>query len=156
MTLTRSQRNGGKLRRNRAGSFLLSASCTVVLLTGCGDGGPERATVLGSVSLDGQPVESGSIAFFPVEGTSGPSAGGTIEAGRYRVDSSKGVVVGKSRIEINARRKTGKMIPDLMNPNAMMEEYVEGVPSQFNSESTLIREIESGRNQIDFELVSEP
>jgi hypothetical protein len=121
---------------------------------GCGKGGPQRATVAGSVQLDGQPVESGSIAFYPVEGTRGPSAGGRIEAGRYRIASAKGAVVGKARVEINAPKKTGRMIPDPINSKALVEEYVEGIPSKYNSESTLTRDIAAGDNQLDFNLTT--
>lgn len=140
----------------RGGLLLVSCavSCAVTCAMGCSDEGIERAAVTGSIRLDGEPVQSGTIAFYPAEGTRGPSAGGLIEGGRYRIDSAKGVVLGKSRVEINSSRKSGRMIPDAINPNAMMEEYVEGIPSQYNTESTLIREIESGENQIDFDLSS--
>ncbi len=140
------------LRRARASSVLLLAGAAVLCATGCGDAGPERATVTGTVRLNGQPVKAGSIAFYPTEGTRGPSAGGAIEDGRYRVDSAKGVVVGKSRVQVNSLQKSGRMIPDAINPNAMMEEYVEAIPPQYNSESTLIREIAVGENRLDFDL----
>jgi len=137
-----------------AGTRRISLLLILTIVGGCGKSGPQRATVAGAVQMDGQPVESGSIAFYPVEGTRGPSAGGPIEAGRYRIDSAKGVVVGKARVEINFPKKTGRMIPDPINSKALVEEYVEGVPSKYNSESTLVRDIAVGENQLDFDLTS--
>ncbi len=121
---------------------------------GCSKSRLERATVAGRVQLNGQPVQSGSIAFYPTEGTRGPSSGGTIEDGRYQVSATKGVVVGKSRVEINSPKKSGRMVPDPMNSKAQMEEFVEGIPAKYNSESTLIRDVAAGENQLDFDLTT--
>jgi hypothetical protein len=51
----------------------LLAAC--LACAGCGTG---RATVEGTVSLDGQPIESGSIVFEPADGA-GPTASLTWE-----------------------------------------------------------------------------
>jgi hypothetical protein len=63
---------------------------------GCGGGG-EGATVSGTVTLDGTPIEDGSISFSP-EGE-GSSAGTKIVKGKY---SAKNVTTGKNRVHIDA------------------------------------------------------
>lgn len=44
-----------------------------------------KTTLSGQVTYDGQPVENGAITLLPADGK-GPSAGGPIKAGRYRVE----------------------------------------------------------------------
>jgi hypothetical protein len=131
-------------------------ACALVLLVilsalGCSSGdGLNRAQVRGEVKVDGVPLEKGSIDFFPIEGTQGPSAGGVIENGKYLLARGKGPAVGRNRVEIHGVRKTGRMVPDHMNPGAMREELVEALPADVNAKSTLVREIAPGTNVVDF------
>ena len=84
---------------------LLAASAALLLLgltAGCG--GPPRAKVSGTVTLDGQPVESGTISFYPTA-NSGPTAGGGIENGRERsrlLATRRGAADGSRRATICA------------------------------------------------------
>lgn len=135
----------------------LAASLLGCLLCGCGpSGGPQRASVEGKVTLDGEPIEQGSIAFYPDGDTKGMVAGGEIRDGRYSVPADKGPVVGQNRIEIRATRKTGKKIPDPYGgPGHSIDESVEAVPEQYNGKSTLVRQIKTGKNVFDFELSSQ-
>jgi hypothetical protein len=133
---------------------LLSVSLAIALCLGCGKGdGLTRSSVEGKVSLDGAPVEKGSIAFSPIGGTKGPSVGGSIENGRYSLPAAKGPVAGKYRVELHAPKSTGKKIQAPMSPKGtMVDEVTDAMPAQFNSKSTLEKEVKAGRNEIDFEL----
>jgi len=135
---------------------LLSATLAIALCLGCGNGdGLNRASVEGKVSLDGTPVEEGTISFAPTAGTKGPTAGGTIENGRYSISAAKGPVVGRYRVELHAPRKTGKKIQAPMAPaGTMTDEVGDAMPPQYNMTSTLEKEVKAGRNQIDFDLKS--
>jgi len=135
----------------------LTATVLVSLFLGCGKGdGVTRAAVEGKVTLDGAPVEAGAISFIPTGGTKGPAVGGEIQNGQYSIPASEGPVVGRQRVEIRAPRKTGKMIQAPMaEPGTMVEETAESVPKQYNSESTLEREVKAGKNVLDFELTSQ-
>ena len=63
--------------------ILLSLLFCTAILTGCG--GRQEATVSGTVTLDGQPLTKGNVAFYPA-GSSGTAATGTISAdGTYTV-----------------------------------------------------------------------
>jgi len=121
--------------------LLLSAGCSKNL-----------AEVSGTVTLDGQPVEEGSINFIPIEGNTGAGAGAIITKGRYHIASEKGVSPGKNRVEIRAFKNSGKrMIDPTGAPGAMTEERVPAFPPEYNDQSTLVREVKAGSNTFDFE-----
>src|SRR5688572_116279 len=83
-------------------SPLFSLCLAVVLLPGCGGSdGPERYAVSGSVTLDGQPLDSGSILFGP-EGDGGNGGGATITNGEYSIPADSGLVAGKYRVRITS------------------------------------------------------
>ncbi len=69
--------------------------------------GDSLATVQGTVTFDGEPVQQGSIAFEPADGV-GPVAGGMIEGGKYVLAGEAGVTPGKKIVRITATRSTGK------------------------------------------------
>jgi hypothetical protein len=124
--------------------------CAVV---GCGrDVGPQRGTVAGVITIDGEAVDEGSISFIPTGGTVGPITGGVINQGAYKLP--RGAIVGTHRVEIHAQRKTGRLVPALppASPDTMVDEMVSITPPKFNSESTLTATVAPGENNIDFHL----
>jgi hypothetical protein len=123
---------------------------------GCGGkSGPERAAVAGKVTLDGDEIDVGSIAFYPTGGTKGMVAGGPINNGRYSVSADQGPVVGQNRVEIHSPRKTGRKVPDAFgDPGATMDETAEAIRQRYNAKSTLERDVKPGRNTFDFALQS--
>jgi len=136
---------------------LIVAGLLGCLAGGCGTAqGPERAAVEGEVTLDGNPIEQGSIAFHPAGKTQGMVAGGPITGGRYSISAAEGPAVGQNRVEIHASKKTGRKIPDPYGgPGQTMDETVEAVPQQYNTRSTLVRQVEPGKkNTLDFELTT--
>jgi hypothetical protein len=108
------------------------------------------------VTLDGQAIEQGSIAFFTVGDQAGLAAGGAIVEGRYAIDRDRGPVVGRNRVEIRSGRKTGKQVlAPFGEPGQMTDEMAESIPAQYNAQSKLEREIKPWGNQLDFELSSQ-
>ncbi len=133
--------------------YLLLVSLTAIF--GCGGTDPNRSAIGGNVTLDGKPVERGSVVFIPVDGTTGAAASGPIEGGRYQIASKDGAAVGWNRVEVRAVRKTGRMIPKgLGGTGKMIEEQVEGAAARFNANSTLKINIKPGDNMADFEVTS--
>jgi hypothetical protein len=120
---------------------------------GCGGG---KVPVEGAVTLDGQAVEEGTISFEPADGR-GPSTGGPIRAGRYRLAGEAGATAGEKVVRIIALRKTGRMVP-VGTPaptGALMEEVVQCVPARYNTRSELKVSVTPGRtNTHDFDLKS--
>lgn len=78
----------------------------VALLCGCG--GSNGAQLHGPVTLNGQPIESGTLQFLPADG-SGQPVGAEIKQGTYAVAD---VPVGKTTVMITALRETGEVIEE--------------------------------------------
>lgn len=136
-------------------SYFAVGLAFALLALGCGKGDANRGTVSGAVTLDGKPLEQGSILFTPIEGTKGVVAGGQIQNGQYRFVGATGPAIGMNRVEIQAMRKNGKMIPKPMGaPGEMVEGSEQAVAARFNSESTLKIEIKPGENTANFDVTS--
>ncbi len=131
----------------------------VVLLTllcgltvGCGGDGIPRASVHGTVTYEGEPVESGVIMFIP--DTVAPVAL-KITDGQYDSDSDvndrRGAVIGHCSVQIFANRPTGKSYVDVMTGDKM-EETKQFIPAKYNERTQLTADIESGEQTIDFSL----
>ncbi|MFH1924018.1 MAG: hypothetical protein ABIP48_29540 [Planctomycetota bacterium] len=137
------------IRRNLSWAPL---AVLLVVIAGCD--GSNRAGVTGEVTLDGQPVEDGTISFVP---SGGAAAWGDIKGGRYSISAAEGPGVGTSRVEIRWDRKTGKKSPAVppAPPDTMIEETEEAVPARYNAESELKAEVKSGKNTFDFKLEAE-
>lgn len=111
-----------------------------------------RVQVSGSVEVDGQPLESGSISFISLATTQGPSAGAEIKQGKYLIAVDGGPDPGKYRVEIKGMRKTGRQINDGGN---MIDEIEQFLPPKYSgAESELAAELKPGRNVKDFQLLS--
>jgi len=134
---------------------LLHGFFTLACLAGCGEQGPQRAAVNGSVSFDGNLIPDGQIAFIPTAETKGPSAAGIIKDGKYAIEVSKGSAIGKHRVEIRAERKTGRIYSaeDTERNMGAVEDFEPYIPVKYNRESTLTVDISPGdNNDVDFDL----
>jgi len=128
----------------------------LLLPAGCSRGydGPRRAAVSGSVTFDGIPITSGVINLIPTDGSASRKASAPIEGGVYRIPEPKGPNPGKCKVEISWLRPTGRKIESRNDPAAflMVDETVEMIPSQYNTQTTLRVEIMPGLNKCDFQL----
>ena len=116
-----------------------------LLLAGCGSGNG-LATVNGTVTFNGKPLEGAIVEFQPTAEGGSPSAGTTDAKGRYELMHTfeqPGAMPGEHVVSI----RTAAVYYD--------EEGSEGeepIPAKYNSQSELKRTVEPGRNTIDFEL----
>jgi hypothetical protein len=134
-----------KLMQKTIPLVLLSLS----MISGCG--GPQnRAEVRGTVRVNGQPLDHGSITFRPADGNDGPTAGAGIVDGQYRVDRAKGVAVGKNQVVIQCTVKTGRQISG--GRGMTQEQKIEVIPPRYNRASELVCDVKPGPNQLDFDL----
>lgn len=131
--------------------------CCVSL--GCGGSlpdEPERVTVSGAVTYDGQPVADGEVRFVPTKGTEAPSSSAMISGGAYKAEFKGGVPVGIHRVEIRGYRpKAGgaaEETPGVAAGETLKEQYL---PAKYNAKSELELTVESGSAPItkDFALV---
>jgi hypothetical protein len=132
----------------------------LAVLSGCGGKSVERAAVQGHVTYRGQPIQDGTILFSPTGRAKGERlepAGSKIVNGEYHLDGKMGPMVGAQRVEIQAYRKTGRKIPDMLGDvskpdRPLVDEVIPILPATFNVESTLTADIAPGENTKDFEL----
>lgn len=145
------------LRGNTMARYgLMMAALSLAVCGGCGKDGPEKASVSGTVTYNGEPIPRGVVAFIPAEGTSGPTAGGSVVDGEFDIDDEKGPVLGKHLVSISGTRPTGRMVdvyPVAAPGKVMREVLLPLVPGSFGSDPKKVVTIESGHN--DLELVFE-
>ncbi len=130
-----------------AGLFAASA-ILIGAIVGCSLG--SEATVSGEVTLDGVPIQNGTISFIPADGETA-TAGGRIEDGTYSVV----VPPGPKRVEISATKVVGQRPAYEGAPDSPMVERRESIiPERYNVQSDLTLDVQSGRNVQNFALES--
>ncbi|MBM4095503.1 MAG: hypothetical protein FJ261_01865 [Planctomycetes bacterium] len=112
---------------------------------GCGSDAPTHP-VKGRVTLDGAPLENGSIRFSPT-GEASP-AGGEIKNGEYSLMAPPG----ESKVEITSTKVIGQRKAYNTPDSPMVDITKEVVPEKYNARSTLKIEVKAGSNSKDFEL----
>jgi hypothetical protein len=132
--------------RGRRARFCGALVVAVLIAIGCSQRGFELAPVTGTVTMDGKPLAQALVRFLPQGGAvNRPSTGVTDVDGKYRLLYSareEGTIVGPVKVEIT----TG----DPEQPKL----YPETVPTKYNTETTLTRDVQSGDNVFDFDLQS--
>ena len=126
--------------------FLLGASW---VLSGCG-GNDGMATVAGSVTLDGKPIETGAILFVPLDGKA-PTAGGNVTNGQYSVR----VPLGAMKVSISAPKVVGKKKLYDTPDSPEMPITVEALPARYNAQTELQVTVTARTAPQNFELRSQ-
>jgi len=124
----------------------------LLFISGCGgEVGIIKHPLNGNVSLDGNPLERGTIFFDPLPGIKGDPATGAILNGAYKVELS----VGQYLVKINGSKKTGNKMQKAMAPKGeMIDEEVEAVGAAYNSKTNLKQSVVVGDNKGDFVVKS--
>ena len=139
------------------GNWRLMCLMMVPLCVGC-ERRPATVVLQGEVTYQGRPVEKGTIDFLPVEGTAGPSAVATIEAGRYELAAKSGLLPnGTYQVRVVGLRKTGKVVRDQrLYGDQPMELEENFIPASCNSQSTLKVRVADlpDMSKVDFRLSS--
>ncbi len=122
---------------------------SLALAAGCGSGDrPELGDVSGRVTLDGKPLAGVEVLFGPEAGRT--SAAMTDEDGYYTLHylpDVEGAQLGKHRVVIQS------YLEDESDPETLAN-FVEIIPSKYNTRSELTAEVKEGSNTIDFPLES--
>jgi hypothetical protein len=136
----------------------LAASLLVLWgVVGCaGSDGLNRQPVTGSVTLDGTPLDKGTIRFMPTTTEATTETSTTSSGGKYTFGKDSGPVPGEYKVSISAvddpniQAKDG-MVPGEYRPPTNKDK----VPAKFNSNTTLTAKVQSGQSSpIDFTLTS--
>jgi hypothetical protein len=120
--------------------LIILCSSVVFFVGGCSSDpeGPPREGVSGTVSLDGQPLEQGSIQFL----SGGTSGGSAIAGGKFSIAREQGLSPGSYRVVINSGE--GSTVPEGEMPGTTRLTHKELVPKQYNEKSTLTAEVKAG------------
>lgn len=130
--------------------------CLCVALAGCENRlyeGAQRIPLAGKVTVDGQPLDVGTISFIPLTPEQRVS-GGSILDGAYSVTEEMGANTGAYRVEIHWHKKTGKKYRD-GDSGEMYDERKEGLGPRYHSQSELKAEVTPEQTTFDFDLKSE-
>jgi hypothetical protein len=122
------------------------AGCLLLPLTGCGGVSDEPALlgVSGKVTLDGKPLETGTVLFVPLDGKGRADAGPVVK-GEYRLKCTPG----EKRVEISSQVEADKPAAD------GLPDYKSLIPAKYNRATTLTATVKStGENAIDFAVTS--
>ncbi len=90
----------------------LTCCLMCVCLVGCGQSGPERIAVSGTVLVDGQPLRAGSVQFIPAGETRGPAASAAVKDGKFELPANDGPLKGTQRIEVIVQKELPFAIDD--------------------------------------------
>jgi len=149
--------------------FAWTTACVLalLLLAGCGSKGPRLASVKGKVTLDGQPLANAIVTFTPVAG--GPaSTGVTNSNGEYELacQLGKGAVVGQHKVSVRSQppTQTGAGAVSSDDPSyqyggedsSRAPVFQEKIPAKYNTNTTLVREVKPGSNEINLDLTTSP
>ncbi|MDR1494120.1 MAG: hypothetical protein LBT05_15575 [Planctomycetaceae bacterium] len=132
---------------------LLSIVLILLFLAGCTNSNPQgRLPISGEITLNGQPLESGSISFDPIGSqTERLQSGGQIVNGKYEIAAPQGLVPGEYQARITSMIIDPKSPPpkDTVEPPKM----ISVVPPEFGSKTTQKIIVEKGKeNRFDFKM----
>lgn len=117
----------------------------IIALTIGGCFGDGKVDVHGAVSVDGQPVDQGTIRFEPSDGQ-GPTDGGPIQAGKY----SAHLRPGDKKVHIEAYKQVGEQQQNPADPSSPVLPVYEPIIS-----TKVAAQVAGGRNDLDFHLKSQ-
>jgi hypothetical protein len=128
------------------------ATALAILMPGCSGESIERATVSGSVTLDGKPLSSGQIRFRPTGENRGPGWSAWIKDGHYTTEGTKGTPVGELRVEIDGYRTPSWYKPTTAPPDDDVQGMIpqeQFLAPKYNLQSELTMSIPSGSGSVE-------
>lgn len=132
------------MSRALSARLLTAAALFALSVAGCGSSDSELAPVTGRVLLNGRPLAAVVVEFQPEGGS--PAIGVTDDEGAFQLQYSKhqwGAPIGQHVVKIDYDvdgKHARKALPPL--------------PSIYNSQSTLKREVVDGENSFEFDLLA--
>lgn len=130
--------------------FSCAVALAVLCLTGCEDTGG-KVGISGAVTLQGQPLDKGTIDFFEPEAMQ-RTAGAPIENGKYSLPAMKGLLPGKYRVKISAI-EAFDISPAEYAAGKKAPPPKERIPAKYNVQSQEFIEVQkAGKNQFDFPI----
>jgi hypothetical protein len=130
----------------------------LVSLPGCGPKS-DRLAISGKVTLNGAPLDLGSIRFSSNGGGKLFASGAVVKDGEYHIPQLKGLPPGTYRVEINSPDTKAPLVTYRPAPGEPVAPPTapERVPAEYNSESKHSVEVSASKdNEFIFDIVSRP
>jgi hypothetical protein len=125
---------------------LFSLLLPVLFALGCAEETNE-GTITGTILVDGEPAETGSIAYIPVDGNTG-TGGGVVENGKYTARAP----AGKMKVQIQVNKVVGQR-QAYDAPGSRVTPVMEQIlPPKYNTQTTLEIDVQPGENVKNYEL----
>lgn len=108
----------------------LAMCVCLVLISGCGESGPKRHRLTGTVKFDGAPLKYGTIYFDPDQGNQGPQGFAEVIDGAYdtKANGRPGVISGKVVVRIMGFKEKPEASTSSDEPKqALFEEFKESI-----------------------------
>jgi|GEM_PF-3142114 len=132
-----------------------------VCLGGCGQSGPQRVAVAGTVQVDGQPLAAGTVQFIPTGDTRGQAASAAVKDGRFELPRVDGPLKGTQRVEVIVQKDIGFAIDDdaafaKASQNGRVPIAPTNTAVAFRDPSQQQMELAQDMSSLQFDLVSQP
>jgi hypothetical protein len=134
--------------KTRCALYFALCWTVIVISLGCSHD-VKQSTVSGSVTLDNQPLKSGTIRFDSADGSS-PAASASIVDGKY----SAKLAPGDKRVSITSPKVIGKKKMYDTPDSPVYDITEELLPRRYNAQSTLTMTVKEGQQDQPFELKS--
>lgn len=133
-------------------TFRILLAMLVATLPGCGGGSSSHSTisVRGTVLLDGQPLDMGTILFEPKDGK-GTGVSASIVTGSYETRVEPGLKI--VRVSYPKVVRTEPAYPG--SPDSPIIDITEEqIPAKYNSQSRLEKDLTEVTEPVNFDLVT--
>jgi hypothetical protein len=131
-------------------AVLVAICASVILAVGCGGDSLGRQPLSGKVSVNGAPLERGTVNFQPID--KGIGSGARIEGGKYAIARKDGLPAGKYRVVINAPTPGSAPAASDAPPGEPPPPPQELIPEEWNTKSEHTIDISSGKNEHNFDV----
>lgn len=134
------------MKNIRLTAVALLCACVAFAFVGCGQKGPKKVSISGTITVDGEPVDKGSVRFKPADGQ-GPTDGAQIVDGKFEAE----VTTGEKILVVDGSKVVGQFEPDpTLNPGVMADqlEMYPGMP--FKQEKKITVEKKGQTFDIDY------
>ena len=137
---------------------LIGTACValLILISGCGPRS-NRLAVNGEVTLDGTPLDEGSIRLTTSGGGKLFASGAMIQEGQFHIPQESGLPLGTYRVEISAPNTKVPPVAQKVAPGepALPPTAPERIPVEYNSASKHTVEVSAdGDNSFRFDIAS--
>jgi hypothetical protein len=134
-------------------SFLLLALAAMVLILGCGQQGISGSNVSGHVTVNDSPLPDGVVMFVPQSPAPGlRTVSAKVTSGEFSISPDNLLMPGSYRVLVTAEKKTGRRIPLGEGSSEMIDELVDYIPPEYNTQTTLTAEIKGDTSDLSFPL----